>query len=188
MRIKSICLVCHGSGKKLDQLCLGCRGYGWLFVEHAPQRAGVLDAPDRNRKALRIRTRSDGLYDRIISAVREYQYDYIYSMDIMRLRPMLLKDIAKVVGCDMVTVHHHLRDEYINGIEVRSMFSESVCGVSNKVVMQMIRNIVQEEQHPHSDVELQYVLQQKGITISRRTVTKYRKQISIPSACKRIKV
>jgi DNA-directed RNA polymerase specialized sigma54-like protein len=182
MRIKSICLVCRGSGKKTvneqEHPCLGCKGYGFIFVKSVEEKQDSdqqeLPSHSRCRRALHIRAKTSGLTEKIIQAVEEHQAAYLQSLNIMDLRPMVLRDIADIAGCDTVTVHHHLRGKQICGIDVKELFSESVSGVSTKVIMAMLKNMMQT---PASDVEYTKMLAQRGITIARRTVAKYRKKM-----------
>jgi RNA polymerase sigma-54 factor len=61
--------------------------------------------------------------------------------------------------------------------------------MSSVNVKQLLKEIVAGEdvEHPFSDSTLTYRLQIKNINIARRTVTKYRKELSIPPASKRRK-
>ena len=190
MRIKSGCLVCRGAGTKLGAPCLGCKGYGWVFVESIPTprpeanfdvqeivvKPKVKKLPSIAYKPLRSvrRSKSPGLSDKIIAAVTEWQRAYLDTHNIMDLRPMVLRDIAAVVGCDAVTVHLHLRDQQICGVDARWLFSESVSGFSNKTIMFVLKEIMQI---PATDAGYVKMLADRGITIARRTVTKYRLKI-----------
>lgn len=56
----------------------------------------------------------------------------------------------------------------------------------NEVQAQLRRLIAQEDpQHPISDQQLVHLLQAQGITIARRTVSKYRQQLGIANARQR---
>lgn len=214
MKTKSMCLVCRGSRKKtvdgVEHDCLGCNGLGWVLVnevamkrpeanfeveveelpkqksEKLPVDASFPSAPE-NRKTLHIRAGREGLLDRIFATIEEYQREYLQTLDIMKLRPMILLDIAKIVGCDVATISIYLRNKMINGIRVKELFSEAVFGVSNKAIQHMIKNIVEKEAAPYSDTELVRQLQAQGITLSRRTVTKYRHKLNIPDKNERKK-
>ena len=52
---------------------------------------------------------------------------------------------------------------------------------SSKSVMEMIRRIVEEEnpQKPYSDQKIADILKSRGISIARRTVSKYREKMGI---------
>ncbi|MBI3726220.1 hypothetical protein HY251_20005 [bacterium] len=54
-------------------------------------------------------------------------------------------------------------------------------------VKQKVRDIVgkEDKMHPLSDEEIAAALKQDGLDIARRTVTKYRKQLAIPSSRQR---
>jgi RNA polymerase sigma-54 factor len=54
-------------------------------------------------------------------------------------------------------------------------------------VKEVLKSIIAEEdpRHPYSDEQLVEQLKKKGIEIARRTVSKYREVLRIPSAAKR---
>lgn len=210
MKVKSLCLVCRGAKVRLGAPCLGCEGYGWVYVKYepAPKPESILEKeeveqhvvvkpkkvrvkqellveeplppPDRARRVLGIRAKTRGLTEKIITVVKQYQHAYLSSMDIMQLRPMVLQNIADLAGCDAVTVHLHLAGERIQGVPARDLFSESVSGVSRKVVKEMMRVFIGEK-NTYSDIEIKKYLETRGISVSRRTVAKYRKELRIPS-------
>lgn len=66
----------------------------------------------------------------------------------------------------------------------RSAATESQDTQSNRVVLNQIKELVSKEdkQKPFSDEEIIKLLKEKGINIARRTVAKYRKELSIPSS------
>ncbi len=57
-------------------------------------------------------------------------------------------------------------------------------GASWEAVRQMVRDAVDAEDrtHPLSDEAIAKRLEERGVTIARRTVVKYREQLGIPSA------
>jgi len=72
---------------------------------------------------------------------------------------------------------------------LKDFFSESITTqdgkeVSTLEVKNILRDIIQEEnkKKPESDEKLKEHLQSKGYNIARRTVAKYREQLSIPVA------
>ena len=48
--------------------------------------------------------------------------------------------------------------------------------------MQLIDNIIKEEKNPKSDNKISLELNKKGFNLARRTITKYRKKLNIPSS------
>jgi hypothetical protein len=196
MRVKSLCLVCRGAKTRLGEPCLGCKGHGFVYVNYVetkrpdpvveveepvihikPKKVKLISEPPKlTYKPFRAvrRSKSQGLTEKIVAAVAKYQRAYLESLDIMQLRPMVLRDIARVVGCDEVTVHQHLRDQEIQGVDARWLFSEAVGGISNKVIMAVLKDLMQIKA---TDAGYCKMLADRGITIARRTVTKYRLKI-----------
>ena len=56
--------------------------------------------------------------------------------------------------------------------------------ISSKVIMKMIEECVKEEDvdQPLSDNQISKYFTVKGISIARRTITKYREKLNIPSS------
>jgi len=71
-------------------------------------------------------------------------------------------------------------------IPLKHLFSEAIGdeGTSSREVKQVLQNIIQEEskKKPLSDEQLVAALKEKGYSIARRTVAKYREELSIPVA------
>lgn len=113
------------------------------------------------------------------------------------LRPLVLKDVADDIEMHESTVSRVTRGKYIYTpqglLELKFFFHKSVSAVSGKEdissyrVKQMLRQAVEmeEKKKPLTDMELISILQSKDVNIARRTVTKYRKELNIPSASKR---
>ena len=59
--------------------------------------------------------------------------------------------------------------------------------VSSKVIMKMIEECIKEENinKPMSDNEISKYFTSKGVSVARRTVTKYREKINIPNSSER---
>jgi RNA polymerase sigma-54 factor len=109
------------------------------------------------------------------------------------LKPMILKDIAEIIEMDISTVSRVVNGKYVQtewGVyELKYFFSEGLeteSGeeVSNKEVKAILQQVVDEEDktNPLSDSKLADALSERGFKIARRTVSKYRKQLSIPVA------
>ncbi len=71
---------------------------------------------------------------------------------------------------------------------IQSLFSSGgVSGHSKEHILQKVKKLVENEnkEEPYSDEALAFLLGQEGITISRRTVSKYRRILYIPDSYKR---
>ncbi|MDW2003797.1 RNA polymerase factor sigma-54, partial [Vibrio sp. 2304] len=72
--------------------------------------------------------------------------------------------------------------------ELKYFFTQAIKGndgmVSSDSVKNLIRNIIEKEdiKRPLSDQQISDELEKMGIIISRRTVAKYREELSIPSS------
>ena len=114
------------------------------------------------------------------------------------LRPMTMAQIADVVGGHETTVSRAVSGKYMQtpqGIfEMRFFFTAGLQttsgdGVSNTSVKDMIADIFKNEDtgKPLSDQEVVKMLGEKGITIARRTVAKYRDELGIlPSNLRKV--
>ena len=118
---------------------------------------------------------------------------------VAHLKPMTMAQVAEVVGVHETTVSHAVSAKYIEtpqGIfEMKFFFTAGLQttgggeGVSNTSVKDMIAEIFKAEDSakPLSDQEVVKMLADKGITIARRTVAKYRDELGIlPSNLRKV--
>lgn len=126
-------------------------------------------------------------------AIVDYQYDYFLDGDESKLRPMILKDIANVIGMDISTVSRVANSKSVQtdfGIfPLKYFFSEGIStdsgeDVSSREVKSELKHIIdgEDKKRPLSDDKLEKLLKGKGYNIARRTVAKYREQLNIPVA------
>lgn len=139
-----------------------------------------------------IRQRQQTLL-KTMSAIIKYQYDFFLTGDEAKLRPMILKDIAEEISMDISTVSRVANSKSVQteyGIyPLKYFFSEGIStesgeDVSSREVKHILKEIIEKEdkKHPYSDEKLEKLLKDKGYTIARRTVAKYREQLNIPVA------
>ena len=139
-----------------------------------------------------IKQRQDTLYV-TMKAIMEYQRDFFLTGDEGRLKPMILKDIADVVGLDVSTISRVVNSKYVltayGTFPLKYFFSEGLVSdegeeVSTREIKRIVRESVENEDkaNPLNDDELTAILKEKGYTIARRTVAKYREQLGIPVA------
>lgn len=128
-----------------------------------------------------------------MNAIMNYQYDYFLAGDERNLRPMILKDIADMIGMDISTVSRVANSKYVQTefgtFLLKSFFSEAIQmengeEVSNKEVKKILEECIgNEDKHrPLADEKLTEILKEKGYNIARRTVAKYREAMNIPVA------
>ena len=134
-----------------------------------------------------------------INAIVEYQREYFLSGDEHKLKPMVLKDIAKKIKMDISTISRVVNSKYVEtpyGIKsLKYYFSESMSkeggeNVSVKEIKSIIKDKISQEitTNPLNDQALVDFLNHKGYKIARRTVAKYREQMHIPVARLRKKI
>ena len=114
------------------------------------------------------------------------------------LRPMTMAQISEVVGVHETTVSRAVSGKYMQtpqGIfEMRFFFTAGLhtaagADISNASVKEMIAEIFKNENpaRPLADQEVVKMLGEKGITIARRTVAKYRDELHIlPSNLRKV--
>ncbi len=134
-----------------------------------------------------------------MSAIMNYQKEYFLTGDEMKLRPMILKDIAETIEMDVSTVSRVANSKYVDtpyGTKlVKTFFSESMKNeqgedVSTKEIKKILENIINDEnkKKPLTDDKLAALLKEKGYPIARRTVAKYREQLGLAVARLRKKI
>lgn len=128
-----------------------------------------------------------------MDAIMRYQYEYFLTGDETNLKPMILKDIAEIVGLDISTISRVANSKYVQtnfGIyPLKYFFSESLSTdsgeeVSTREVKTILSDAItaEDKRKPLTDEKLMDLLKDKGYNIARRTVAKYREQLNIPVA------
>lgn len=132
--------------------------------------------------------------DRLISAVIRRQQAYFIHGE--ELQPLTMSEIAKELGCSISTVSRAANDKYIlfgsKLLSLRSFFSLGVNStadgaVSAGAIKRQLQNFISREdkRHPLSDEKLRCMFMKLDLNISRRTIAKYRSELSIPSTAQR---
>ena len=139
-----------------------------------------------------IKQRQETLYT-TMNAIMNYQEEYFLTGDETKLRPMILKDIANIVGMDISTISRVANSKYVQTpfgtFLLKSFFSESIQNtkgeeISTREIKKILSDTIngEDKNNPLTDDELMDVLKEKGYNIARRTIAKYRKQLNIPVA------
>lgn len=145
-----------------------------------------------------IRQRQETLFV-TMNAIMHYQEEYFLDGDETKLKPMILKDIADMVGLDISTISRVANSKYVEtpyGTKlIKEFFSESMKNdqgedVSTLEIKKILQNTIEEEdkKKPLPDDQLAEILKEKGYPIARRTIAKYREQLDIPVARMRKKM
>ena len=126
------------------------------------------------------------------------QINFLNNGDI-GMKPMTLKDIAESLGIHESTVSRATSNKFVQtprGVyELKYFFSSELFTdtgkmISSKVIMKMIEECIKEENvnKPLSDNEISKYFTAKGVSVARRTITKYRERINIPNSTQRKRI
>jgi RNA polymerase sigma-54 factor len=107
------------------------------------------------------------------------------------LQPMILKNVAEMVGVDISTVSRITCNKYVDTpfgmLLLKNLFTEGITNqhgqvISNRVIQYAIEEVIENEdkKNPYTDQQLVSILSEKGFSVARRTVAKYREQMQIP--------
>jgi len=139
-----------------------------------------------------IRQRQETMLS-IMDAIIGKQYQYFLTNDPSDLKPMILKDIAKVTGFDISTISRITSNKYVQTefgtFLLKDLFTEKMTtDTGDEISANEIKSALQElcdnedKKKPLSDQKLTDLLNEKGFNIARRTVAKYREQLNFPVA------
>jgi RNA polymerase sigma-54 factor len=112
------------------------------------------------------------------------------------MRPMMIKDVAEEVGVHPSTVSRAVANKFAHTpqgvLELRYFFSEAVQSTNGRnipltLVKEKVRRLVGEEdpRKPLTDEAIAKRLKEEGVAVTRRSVTKYREDLKIPSTHQR---
>jgi len=132
---------------------------------------------------------------RVAQAIVDHQTEFLRRGPEF-IEPLKMQQIADKVGVHVTTVSRAVDDKWIQtprGIfPLKRFFCGGTVGADGEeVAWDTVRLKLQEivdgedKQHPFSDEDLVKELAKHGITVARRTVTKYRKAMDIPSSRQR---
>ena len=128
---------------------------------------------------------------KIMACIIKRQPTY-FNVNQKELKPMVLKDIAAELNMDISTISRATKEKYVQmpwGLEeLKFFFSEGIASkegiVSSKNVKQRLKEIIDTEDKikPLGDSQLAKILNDEGIIIARRTVSKYREELNYQTA------
>jgi RNA polymerase sigma-54 factor len=130
---------------------------------------------------------------RVAEKIVEFQREFL-DHGVERLRPMVLRDIANAINVHESTVSRVTSNKYVHtprGIfELKFFFGHRIQGVdgadhSQLTIKKTLKEIIEGEprEKPLSDQKLkELLLEQHRIDLARRTITKYREEMGIPSS------
>ncbi len=143
-----------------------------------------------------VRKRQQTIHD-IAQSIVDAQPEVFEKGGLHALRPLTMQQVADQVGVVATTVSRTVRDKYMatpfGVVEMRKFFTsggtktEEGKSVSDSAIKARIKALIDAEDalHPLSDDEITKMLNGEGVTISRRTVAKYRGAMKIPGKIER---
>lgn len=131
----------------------------------------------------------------VVKSILKYQRDFFEKGE-KALKPLTLKEIANDINMHESTVSRATNGKYVQTprglFELKYFFCSGLStregnDVSSTSIKAMIKEIIDEEnpKKPLSDQKISNLLKDRGISISRRTVAKYRDELNIPSSSMR---
>lgn len=137
--------------------------------------------------------RKETLYKISTELVRT-QKDF-FKQGVSGLKPLMMQDVAERVKMHVSTVCRTVANKYVQspmGTYPLKFFFVNSSGsedgsTTTQEVLQKIKTIIDNEnkKHPISDQAIVEALKKDNLTLARRTITKYREQMGIPSSVKR---
>jgi RNA polymerase sigma-54 factor len=126
---------------------------------------------------------------KIVNYIIEYHHDFLKSKILNS--PFTIKMVAEKLDIHESTVSRIINDKYIETphgvLEMKSFFTHKLSNQSNKEILKKLKNIIENEdkKKPLSDFEIYLTLLKENITISRRTISKYRQKLGILASSQR---
>ena len=142
-----------------------------------------------------IRQRTDTILKVAAEIVRVQ--DGFFTKGVSHLKPLTMRDVAEKVQINESTVSRVTNSKYLScrrgTFELKFFFTKAVRAshgsdpVSSASVRAAIRTLVEEEDAKKvlSDDKIARILKERGAEVARRTVTKYREAMNIPSSVER---
>lgn len=137
-----------------------------------------------------IEQRRQTIY-KVVESILKHQMDFFEKGE-KYLVPLTLKDVAEDIEMHESTISRTTNGKYVQTprglFELKYFFSAGLSSqegdVSSTSVKSMIKEIIDNEdtKKPYSDQQIANMLKEKGTKISRRTIAKYRDELSIPSS------
>lgn len=132
---------------------------------------------------------------RVVECIVRRQTDFL-DKGVEYIKPMMLKDVAEDIGMHLSTISRVVNRKYAHTpqgvIELRRFFSEGMMNeegeeVSTRILKLKIKKMIEDEdtKKPLTDDQIAKILGKEGVKLSRRTVAKYRDQMSIPGSRER---
>ena len=133
----------------------------------------------------------------VCESIAEHQREFLLQ-GVSQLRPLMIKEVAEEIGVHPSTVSRAIANKYghtDHGVyQLRFFFSQAVkvsggAAMSVKLLKREVKKMIEREDvaHPLTDDHISKALSRDGISVTRRTVAKYRGEMNIPSTHRRRK-
>ncbi|NLY46122.1 MAG: RNA polymerase factor sigma-54 [Tissierella sp.] len=140
-----------------------------------------------------IEQRKQTIY-KVIESILKFQIEFFRTGE-KGLVPLTLKEVAADIDMHESTISRATNGKYVQTprglFELKFFFTTGLPGsagdISSTSIKSVIKQIVEDEnpKKPLSDQKISELLKEKGASISRRTVAKYRDELNIPSSSMR---
>lgn len=124
---------------------------------------------------------------RVVGDLLDYQREFFEKGNASFLRPLTMVEFAAMLNVSPSTISRAVSNKYLDtpwGIyRMKYFFNTPVAKVGKQQIHETIKQIVgaEDKTNPLSDAQIAIKLSRHSISISRRTVMKYREQLGIPS-------
>jgi RNA polymerase sigma-54 factor len=126
---------------------------------------------------------------KVTQSIVNFQRDFL-DKGLPHLRPLSLRDVAEDIGMHESTVSRVTTNKYVQTpqglFELKFFFHSGIASgdgerVSSKSVKKMIQDLLEQEDptQPLSDQDVARILKERGLSIARRTVAKYREELGL---------
>jgi len=132
---------------------------------------------------------------RVVDVLVKHQRDFL-DRGTKHLKPLKMQEVADKLGLHVSTISRTISDKYVQAprgiFSLKSFFTGATKSSDGEVesrvgVKQKVKDLIDNENKtkPLSDQEIMKILEMEGLSIARRTVTKYRKALNVPSSRQR---
>ena len=140
-----------------------------------------------------IEQRKQTIY-KVIESILKFQIEFFRKGE-KALIPLTLKEVAADIGMHESTISRATNGKYVQTprglFELKFFFTTGLPGSSGEIsstsIKSLIKQLIENEnsKKPLSDQSISDILKERGASISRRTVAKYRDELNIPSSSMR---
>ncbi|MBC8591450.1 RNA polymerase factor sigma-54 [Wansuia hejianensis] len=176
---------------------LNINNYYKKLIQNNPDKEATAFLTERLNSAIwmikSIEQRRQTIY-KVVESILKHQIGF-FKFGKKALLPLTLKEVAEDIDMHESTISRATNGKYVQtprGLyELKYFFTTGLPGLggdlSSTSIKATIKDIIGKEnpKKPYSDQNISNILKDRGISISRRTVAKYRDELDIPSSSMR---